>query len=144
MNEKKELDLSEEEKSFINFQIGVNYYYKKKYEKAIEYFEVAWPYLKKAKIPYNKIYASIVVSYYDVGEKEKAREIVNEAKEVYKKIDKGQYKSGNRMSVTILFIDGEKLRFEEAEKFVFTRAERQKMAELRIGEFIRNDRIKIF
>lgn len=68
-------NLSEEEKSFINFQIGVNYYYKKKYEKAIEYFEVAWPYLKKAKIPYNKIYASIVVAYYDVGEKEKAREM---------------------------------------------------------------------
>lgn len=84
----------------------------------------------------SRIYGNIVESF--------ETDDVNEAKEVYKKIDKGQYKSGSRMSVTILFIDGEKLRFEEAEKFVFTRAERQKMAELRIGEFIRNDRIKIF
>lgn len=68
-------NLSDEEKSFINFQIGVNYYYKKKYHKAIQYYELSWPYLKKAKIPYNKIYASIVVAYYDTGNKEKAREI---------------------------------------------------------------------
>lgn len=67
--------LTEEEESFINFQIGVNYYYKKKYSEAIKYYEKAWPYLKKAKIPYNKVYASIVVTYYDTGNKEKAREI---------------------------------------------------------------------
>lgn len=68
-------NLTDEEYSFINFQIGVNYYYKKKYSEAVKYFDIAWPFLKKAKIPFNKIYATIVVANYDVGNKEKAREI---------------------------------------------------------------------
>ena len=67
--------LTDEEYSFINFQIGVNYYNKKKYVEAVKYFDLAWPFLKKAKIPFNKIYASIVVANYDIGNKEKAREI---------------------------------------------------------------------
>lgn len=67
--------MSEEERSFIEFQIGVNYHKKRKLDLAIQHYEKAWPFLKKAKIPFSKVYASIVVAYYDVGEKEKAREI---------------------------------------------------------------------
>ena len=68
-------ELTDEENSFIHFQIGVNYFYKKKYTEAVKYFDIAWPFLKKAKIPFNKIYASIVVANFDIGNKEKAREI---------------------------------------------------------------------
>lgn len=78
-------NLTDEERSFINFQIGVNYHHKRKYNEAVKYFEKAWPYLKSSKIPFNKMYACIVVSYYNIGEKEKAREIYHflRKKELY-------------------------------------------------------------
>lgn len=68
-------DLSEEERSFIHFQLGVNYYQQRKNEEAVKHFDIAWPYIKKAKIPYNRIYASIVVANYNIGNKDRAREI---------------------------------------------------------------------
>lgn len=67
--------LTDEERSFIHFQIGINLYQQRKNEEAVKHFDIAWPYLNKAKIPYNKIYASIVVANYNVGNKDKAREI---------------------------------------------------------------------
>ncbi len=68
-------NLTEEEYSYIHFQIGLNQYYQKKFETAAVTFDKAWPFLKKSKIPYSRAYAAIVVSNYNIGKKEKAREI---------------------------------------------------------------------
>lgn len=67
--------LTDEENSFMHFQIGINLYAKRKFNEAAKHFDIAWPYLKKSKIPYNKIYASIVATYYNIGQKDKAREV---------------------------------------------------------------------
>lgn len=67
--------MSEEERSFIHFHIGLNLYQKRKNEEAVKHFDLAWPYLKKAKIPYNRIYAALVAANYNIGKKDKAREI---------------------------------------------------------------------
>ncbi|MDO5095349.1 MAG: hypothetical protein Q4D65_02215 [Peptostreptococcaceae bacterium] len=68
-------NLTEEELSFIHFQMGYNYFDKRNFEQAAKHFELSWPFLKKAKISYNKGYASLVVAFYNIGQKEKAREI---------------------------------------------------------------------
>lgn len=68
-------NLTEEEKAFIHFQRGFNHYMMRNNAEAVKDFEAAWPFLKKSRIPFNKAYASIVVAYYNVGKKDKAREI---------------------------------------------------------------------
>lgn len=75
-----ELNLKHEEKISALFQIGVQYHFKKDYAKAITYFDQVWGYIKKSKIPYEKMLACIVVSNYNVGNKEKAREIYHTLK----------------------------------------------------------------
>ncbi len=68
-------NLTEEERAFLHFQKGINDYMKRDNVSAVKNFDIAWPFLKKAKIPFSKIYASIVVANYNVGKKDKAREI---------------------------------------------------------------------
>lgn len=70
-----ELDLNNEEKTSAVFQIGVQYHYKRDYKKAVEYFDKVWNYIKKSKVPYEKMLACIVVANYNLGNKDKAREI---------------------------------------------------------------------
>lgn len=69
------LELNSEEKNSALFQIGIQYHFKKDYRKAVEYFDQVWGYIKKSKIPYEKMLACIVVANYNLGEKEKARAI---------------------------------------------------------------------
>ena len=71
----KNLDLNSEEKTSALFQIGVQYHFKKDYNKAVEYFDQVWDYIRKSKVPYEKMLACIIVSNYNIGKKEKAREI---------------------------------------------------------------------
>lgn len=70
-----DLNLKNDEMVSALFQIGVQYHYKRDYAKAITYFDQVWGYIKKSKIPYEKMLACIVVSNYNVGNKEKAREV---------------------------------------------------------------------
>lgn len=67
-------DVSAQEFAFIHFQIGYLYFEKKDFEKAVEHFDLAWPFLKKSKLSYSRAYAALVVANYNVGNKEKARE----------------------------------------------------------------------
>lgn len=69
------LELSHADKVSALFQIGVLYHYKKDYKKAVEYFDQVWGYIKKNKTPYEKMFACIVVANYNLGNKEKAREV---------------------------------------------------------------------
>jgi len=70
-----DLDLNAEEKNAALFQIGIQYHFKKDYKKAVEYFDQVWGYIKKSKVPYEKMLACIIVSNYNLGDKEKARTI---------------------------------------------------------------------
>lgn len=69
------LELNKEQTTSALFQIGVHYHYMRDYKKALEYFDKVWGDIKKSKNPYEKMLACIVVSNYNVGNKEKAREI---------------------------------------------------------------------
>ncbi|MGB5824060.1 MAG: hypothetical protein WBH44_08270 [Proteocatella sp.] len=80
-----DLNLKNDEKISAIFQIGVQYHYKRDYTKAITYFDQVWGYIKKSKIPYEKMLACIIVSNYNVGNKEKAREVYHILK------NKGKY-----------------------------------------------------
>lgn len=71
----RDFDLNNEQKNSVLFQIGVQYHYKKDYNKAVEYFDQSWNYIKKSKVPYEKMLACIVVANYNLGKKDKAREI---------------------------------------------------------------------
>lgn len=68
-------DLTEEEISFLNFQIGINLVQKRKYNDSINYFEKSISFIQSSNIPYNKAYALMIKAYLNVGKKEKAREI---------------------------------------------------------------------
>ncbi len=81
----KNLDLKNDEKMAALFQIGVQYHFKRDYAKAAEYFDQVWGYIKKSKVPYEKMMACMIVSNYNIGNKDKAREIyhVLKTKEKY-------------------------------------------------------------
>lgn len=81
----QKFDLTDEEFSFINFQIGTNYYQKKQYKEAILYFDKAWDFLEKENIPYSKAYEFMIKANIYIGDKEKARKIYKSLrkKEVY-------------------------------------------------------------
>ena len=59
----------------FNFQIGMQYYYKRDYKEAVEYFEKMERYFKKARIPFDNGYLSMIVSYYNIGKTEKAKSL---------------------------------------------------------------------
>lgn len=69
------LTLTEEEQDVFNFQIGMQYYYKRDYKEAVEYFEKMERYFKKARIPFDNGYLSMIVSYYNIGKTEKAKSL---------------------------------------------------------------------
>lgn len=78
----KILDLALENPSFnevergsIFLKKGILYYRLKNYEKAKESFEPILKYLKKEKFPYTKELSAVILTYYNLGEKEKAREL---------------------------------------------------------------------
>lgn len=71
----EKLELTKEQKTAVIFQIGVHYHYMRDYKKAVEYFDQVWGEIKKSRNPYEKMLACIIVSNYNVGNKEKAREI---------------------------------------------------------------------
>lgn len=71
----RDLKLNNEQRTSVLFQIGVQYHYKKDYKKAVEYFDQIWNYIKKSKVPYEKMLACIVVANYNLGNKDKAREV---------------------------------------------------------------------
>lgn len=69
-----------------------------------------------------------------------------ETKEVFETYDfeiaKNKYREFDKLSyaknyVTLLFIDNEKIRFEEAEKLVYSVEERRKRSEKLTGEYLR-------
>lgn len=69
-----------------------------------------------------------------------------ETKEVFETSDfeiaKSKYREFDELSyaknyVTLLFIDNEKIRFEEAEKLVYSVEERRKRSEKMTGEYLR-------
>lgn len=78
---------NEIERSSIYLQKGILYYRLKNYNKSKENFEPILKYLKKEKFPYTKELSAVILTYYNLGEKEKARELYHilKGKEKYDK-----------------------------------------------------------
>lgn len=80
-------NFNEVERSSLFLQKGILYYRLKDYNKSKENFEPILKYLKKEKFPYTKELSAVILTYYSLGEKEKARELYHilKAKEKYDK-----------------------------------------------------------
>ncbi|MGL5440614.1 MAG: hypothetical protein ACRDA4_09625 [Filifactoraceae bacterium] len=68
-------NISNVEKNELKIKIGILYNYKKEYAKAKLYFDEVLDYIKKEKLEFDRELASIVVVYYNLGDKETARKV---------------------------------------------------------------------
>lgn len=77
--------LTQIEKASIKLRLGILYYRLRDYQQSVDYFEMIINYIKKGKFPYTRNLSAIVLSYYNLGKKEKARELYHYllAKESY-------------------------------------------------------------
>lgn len=63
------------EKASFHLKIGILYFKMKKFDKAKDSFENILNYIKNEKFSYTKDLSAIVLTYYNLGEKDKARKI---------------------------------------------------------------------
>lgn len=63
------------EKASFHLKIGILYFKMKKFEEAKESFENILSYIRSENFSYTKELSAIVLTYYNLGEKDKARKI---------------------------------------------------------------------
>ncbi len=68
-------DNTKEEVDELNFQIGNTYYLLKNYTEAAAYYDKMKERLKAKSFPYDKGYLHMIMSYYNAGRAEMARQI---------------------------------------------------------------------
>ena len=78
-------NFSKTEKGSFHLSIGILYYKMKKFDKAKEQFESIMDFIKKENFSYMKDLSAVVLTYFELGEKDKARTIYHylRAKEKY-------------------------------------------------------------
>ncbi len=78
-------DFNRTDKGSFHLSIGILYYKMKKFDKAKEHFESILDFIKKDNFSYMKDLSAVVLTYFELGEKDKARIIYHwlRAKEKY-------------------------------------------------------------